>query len=228
MSEYVYAAGCVHRSEREVAPVEHGGVGEQPNEVLLVRQERPPALRGTAALITVDVIAPGVGTTTGGGGGSAGGTLHGTSPLVVPAPGRPAGGGGGGGAQEDELLLAVALAPPDDEAGPPPEHGPRGAALLAPRRARGGRRRPPGGPGAEHLRRHRVEVVDIVARGRWRWRRRRILVHQQEPSQRHPRGGRLRLRGRSSPRRGPRPAEDWVQQRRTHTPATAAAAAACG
>jgi hypothetical protein len=62
--------------------------------------------------------------------------------------------------------FAVALAAPDGEPGPPPEHRPRGATLLAPRL--GGRcygyDRPPGRPQAEHLCRHRVEVV-VVVRG---------------------------------------------------------------
>jgi hypothetical protein len=159
-------------SEREVAPAEHGGVGEQPDEVPLVRQERPAA-RAATGLIVVDVAAPGVG-------GTGSGTTSGrgdASPILAPAPRRAT-----AGTQEDELLLAVALAPPDGEPGPPPEHGPRGAALLAPRRRRR-RRRPPGRPRAERLRRHRVVVV---VRGSWQRCRCRCRipppVHRQMPS----------------------------------------------
>ena len=52
-------------SERVVAAPEHGGVGEQPDEVLLVRQERPPA-RAIAGPGAARVVAPGVAAESGG------------------------------------------------------------------------------------------------------------------------------------------------------------------
>jgi hypothetical protein len=108
----------VNTSERVIAPLEHGGVSKQPDEVLLVRQERRPA-----RTIALRVIAPCVAA-----------AVVAVSPLT---PGRP----GRAGVQEHKPLRAVALAPPD-EPRTPPEDRTSGAALPAARRGRRGQ--PPG------------------------------------------------------------------------------------
>nr|ACF81817.1 unknown [Zea mays] len=135
------------------------------------------------------------------------------------------------GGEEHELLLAVAVAAADEAVADaaPAEDGARGAALPAPARGRGRRRLPAGRPQAVALRRHALQVlvpgaaaaaggvVLVLVLPRLRTRRSPVRLPraelpllQQEPAQRHPQGGRLRLLLLLLPQRGRGPAEDRV------------------
>ncbi|KAG0538783.1 hypothetical protein BDA96_03G266500 [Sorghum bicolor] len=218
--------------ERVIASAQPTDVGEQPDEFLPVRQIRTPPAAAAAAAAASAVISQLIGHAAR---VAAFVDAAACFLLFLDTTTRRLRNGGGGG-EEDELLLAVAVAAADEAVADaaPAEDGARGAALPAPARGRGRRRLLPataaGRPQAVGLRRHALQVLVpgpgvvvllllLVLPRPPRTRRSPVLLPraelpllQQEPAQRHPHGGRLRLRLLHLPtrRRGRWPAEDRV------------------
>ncbi|PWZ33480.1 hypothetical protein Zm00014a_026129 [Zea mays] len=131
--------------ERVVAPAQPTDVGEQPDELLLVRQVRtPPAAAASTVISQLMRHAACL--------AAAASFIH---FLVTPTRTKRIRNGG----EEHELLLAVAVAAADEAVADaaPAEDGARGAALPAPARGRGRRRLPAGRPQAVALRRHALQ-----------------------------------------------------------------------